>query len=255
MTCKSCSNATVAGEEVIACEGFCASAYHTKCVGLSTNEKKSCIVNPHMFWICADCSSLLRKVRYSNEMQSKFRKQTQSPSDCSEDRSTPPDVRNDIADMKKQIEAINKTLAEFTTSRLCESNQSVVDQPIAHSSPASPYKLAHGCRKIDDHRNVAHNSASNVNERFWLFFTRIKNDVTEDEMHAMVAESLGVDDGFLIKKLVPYWKDVSLLPFISFKVGIDPIFRDRAMCSSTWPTGINFREFREQCNTWQPLVR
>lgn len=72
-------------------------------------------------------------------------------------------------------------------------------------------------------------------------------------MHAMVAESLGIDDGILVKKLVPYWKDVSLLPFISFKVGIDPIFR--AMCSSTWPTRINFREFREQCNTWQPLVR
>lgn len=261
MVCKSCSAATV-GEVVIVCEGFCANTYHAKCVELSIDEKKCCLVNPHIYWICAECSSFLRDIRYSNEMKSEFEKRTKqqhSSQDSSrnENRSASNNVSDDIVEMKQQIENINKTLAELSqlsNSRFCESSLSAVDQPIAHSSPSSPYKLIHGCRKVEARRNITQH-VKNADGKFWLFFTRIKNDVTEDEIRVMVTESLGIDDDLVVKKLVPDWKDTSLLPCISFKVGIDVSLRDRAICSSTWPEGICFRQFQEKSSAWEPRHR
>lgn len=88
------------------------------------------------------------------------------------------------------------------------------------------------------------------NDRFWLFFTRVKNYVTERQILEFVTDSLGTDDAF-VKKLVPAWKDTLSMPYVSFKVGVDVRLKETALLPSTWPAGLRFREFRE--DVWEPL--
>lgn len=48
--------------------------------------------------------------------------------------------------------------------------------------------------------------------------------------------------------------DVNTLNFVSFKVGVDPKYRNAALDPSTWPRGILFREFEDNrsSNYWMP---
>lgn len=192
---------------------------------------------------------MLRKIRYRENTQEEFKKFASNAADCSNDStSSSCDVYSGIAELKREIATIHKTLADLTATRLNASSGIDNGQPLAHSSPTLSEGIKQGCRGAGERRNVV-----DTKSKFWLFFTRIKNDVTEDEIRSMVSESLGPDrDTLLVKKLVPAWKDVSLLPFISYKVGIDPELKQRALCPSTWPRGISFREFQERLDAWEP---
>lgn len=147
---------------------------------------------------------------------------------------------------------IQKTLCDLTAFRMSISPTSA-DRPLAHSSPTS--NECQTTNYIGTAPRRIRNDSTHRSGKFWLYFNRIKNDVTENEMYSMVAESLGNTDAIIVKKLVSSWTDVSRLPYVSFKVGVDDSLRERALCSSTWPRGICFREFKEQCYTWEPQIR
>lgn len=95
-------------------------------------------------------------------------------------------------------------------------------------------------------------SISSVSQgKFWLFFTRLRNTVNERQMFRMVSTSIG-SENVAVKKLVADWKDVSTLPYISFKVGVDVEFKSVAMLPSTWPVGVCYREFYNTYDVWEP---
>lgn len=268
MVCNSCSMAIVSGEAVIACEGYCKGSFHAKCVKLSTDEKISCIKNPFIFWICISCSKVLRETRYSDYMQNKYKSissetnRTPEESDSAQQFAAYESI-DAIAEIKTEIASIQNTLADLTAFRQSVLNTTTNnEQPLAHSSPApsTSSNSMHGCcvgngtRAIPWLINNA-NYRPNSNEKFWMFFSRVKNDVTEDEIRAMVSECLETTESITVQKLVSTWVDATQLPYISFKVGIDVKLRNRAMLSSTWPSGVWFREFRERNFTWQPRTR
>lgn len=268
MVCLSCSTTTATGETVIACEGFCAGSYHAKCVGLSADEKITCIKNPHVFWICTTCSTMLREIRYSEDMQMKFKSLASSTpaarrTEQQNDNTEPVSIcksTDTIAEIKTEIAAIQKTLADLTASHQSVLSTTTNERPLAHSSPTSPHNSSHagrsGHRIGAIPRQIGNDYYSaNYNEKFWLFFSRVKNDVSAEEIRSMVAECLGNSNSIVVQKLVSNWMDPALLPYISFKVGVDANLREQAMRPSTWPNGVWFREFKEKCYTWQPQAR
>lgn len=257
-----------AGEGGIACEGFCRGSYHMKCVTLSTNEKISCLKNPHVFWICETCSKMLRKIRYSEDMQEKFNSlkmesRDDHPVDIDQTTTkheTVSETIDAITEIKSEIASIQKALANLTASRHTELSTSTNEDPLAHSSPTRPnnstdsYRCGSRIGVIPG--QIGNSSNVTCDDKLWLFFSRVKNNVCEDEIRFMVAECLQINtDEVIVQKLVSNWMDVTQLPYISFKVGVHVNHRDRAMCSSTWPKGVWFREFRERCFTWQPQMR
>lgn len=268
MVCLSCSTTIATGEASIGCEGFCSGSYHAKCVGLSSDEKISCLKNPHIFWICTTCSKMLRDIRYSANMQAQFKSLVTNSEDAPRTTQQAHSAESvptctsigAIAEIKAELASIQKTLADLSTSHLAVLDTTIKEQPLAHSSPTTSNGLSQGSRPAHHAgvipRQMGNTSySSNGNKKFWLFFSRVRNDVTEDEIRSMVADCLGNTDSILVHKLVSNWIDASLLPYISFKVGIDIALRDRAMRHSTWPNGVWFREFKEKCYTWQPQIR
>lgn len=211
------------------------------------------------------CSEMLREIRYTDNMQAKFKSTSTVIHRTIENDSNTKHVSSieptdAISEIRTEIASIQNTLADLTAFRLSVLGTTTCnEQPLAHSSPvpSTSYSSTHGCC-VGNRTGAIPRQMSNAsyhpsnNEKFWMFFSRVKNDVTEDEIRAMVAACLGTTDLIIVQKLVSNWIDLAQLPYISFKVGIDVKFRDRAMLPSTWPSGIYYREFREKCFTWRP---
>lgn len=81
--------------------------------------------------------------------------------------------------------------------------------------------------------------------KFWLYLSRIRPDVTNEEMSAMVRANLDTTQDPEVVKLVAKGTDISNMTFISFKIGLDPSLRTIALDPASWPEGIMFREFED----------
>ncbi|XP_058827886.1 uncharacterized protein LOC131687812 [Topomyia yanbarensis] len=93
--------------------------------------------------------------------------------------------------------------------------------------------------------------------KFWLYLSRIARDVSVDQISILAKQRLITDDVEVVR-LVAKDRDVKTKNFISFKVGIKPELKVRALSASTWPEGILFREFKSNRtvsagNFWTPL--
>lgn len=161
------------------------------------------------------------------------------------------DVMDEITVMKQQISALHDNVS----ARIATDNERISETsvPMQHS-PLSSTRLQHGSRLYSS-ANLS--LSRDTGERFWMFFTRIKSNVTEEQMLNMVCESLQYSSSItpVVKKLVPPWKDASLMPYISFKIGIDPMMKTAALLPSTWPKNISFREFYNHLHVWEPTGR
>lgn len=82
-------------------------------------------------------------------------------------------------------------------------------------------------------------------KRFWLYISKICPDVTVEAVRAMTKANLNIDDDPTVVKLVPKGKPIESLSFVSFKVGLDPSLKQKALNPETWPEGILFREFED----------
>lgn len=101
-------------------------------------------------------------------------------------------------------------------------------------------------------------SAVRPDEKFWVYLTKISPDVSESEVQNLANECLQTTDA-VAKSLVPRGKPLSMLSFVSFKVGVQKDLKSKAMDPATWPQGIEFREFIDHGsnvrNFWKPTQR
>ena len=82
-------------------------------------------------------------------------------------------------------------------------------------------------------------------QKFWLYLTGFQPLITTDDVQTIVSRCLELTSPVDIIRLVPKGKDVSNMTFVSFKIGLDPAFKESALDADSWPTGIMFREFVE----------
>lgn len=246
--CKQCTTPIEKDADIIACEGFCHNVFHFACTKLHPEVVACCRSTPNIWWFCNQCTPLMRELRNDRILQTESKAAIPMVTAGANENMN---YASEIREMKRQIEIIQESLAEASTTK--STGESFANlylcPPEARSSPLSSSKLLHGTKQI---------SASNItlptnapDDKFWLFFTRIKNDVTELTMSRMVENCLSSEASIEVKMLVPAWKNPSTMPYISFKVGIDARLKETALRSSTWPAGLCFREFRN-C-IWEPV--
>ena len=245
-TCKKCNAAITRGANCVGCEGLCKDFFHASCVKLSRDDLMQYQSISNVWWICIECREAIVKLRNNRTQITKQDEQVDHPDTIHLTR-----IDNEIVQLKEQIQLIHRSLSTPSTSCVDTSVESSNrNQTLTESSSL----LCSSGNHSDASTNVGCRSSTVVqrspNDRFWLFFTKIKNSVTEQQILKLIHDSLGTDDA-VIKKLVPVWKDTFSMPYISFKVGINVRFKDTALLSSTWPTGLRFREFHD--TIWEPL--
>lgn len=250
MVCVKCSTSITAGEEFVICQGFCTDVYHAACVKLSTDEVTSFKRNHCIWWLCEECGKFLYKIRkdkslYAARLMQKPKTVVANTKPISPTVSNM-DLQEEIQKLKVQMNAVHQSIVDLTTANTLATDTSHDHTPLAQSSPKQFSTLMHGSKCV-----IPSTDLSASRNKFWMFFTRIKRSVNEQQIMKLVNDSIGTCD-VVVKKLVSRWRDVSTMPFISYKVGIDVGLKDLAMNPSSWPKGISFREFQDDYEIWEP---
>ncbi|XP_055591190.1 uncharacterized protein LOC129743237 [Uranotaenia lowii] len=231
--CSSCCG-TINGIEFMVCRGICGKEFHLTCVSVSNAAARSLkSLSKNAFWMCDDCAGLFENAHFRSLAFA------------------PPPEKNGITQL---TEAISELRSEI--KQACAKPPPT---PIPTLTPARPdYRRALKRFRAPDApisepcKLGAKRSSSDVvsvpmcsNEKdnlFWLYISRIKPDVSEDDVASMVKANLQTDT-MQVVKLVSKGTDTSTMRFVSFKVGVDLELKDMALDPETWPNGLSFREF------------
>ncbi|XP_052863692.1 uncharacterized protein LOC128270333 [Anopheles cruzii] len=244
-TCSACRGTLGADDVAYRCAGFCNDAFHGKCLGLPQTCRKELFRNPQLLWVCPSCSVMLE------DGAMRMKSVVLRGLDPMFDR-----LKSDI-------------LAEFDRrfSRLVESSRSpvaVADRRTgalhAGATTDTSYAAVTKERTLPDRRHettvaslkpplVVGTAPKQLiktvpapQPRMWLFISRLSTDTTDEQVSDMVCQCLG-DTDVVIRRLLARDRDIASVSFLSFKVGLPPALREKALDPATWPAGVSFREF------------
>lgn len=238
--CKKCALPVDINKPFTVCEGRCAQSFHGECANLT--ESELCVLSTNIIWMCDGC------------LKEFFRYREKSFVDATTNTSLYTSVEDEIKELKSTVADIVDALAKVVPRT----------KPIAPLSstpvtpvPVSSLELFDGTDEMLDSEQERTQVSPHTEDRrnFALYLTRIDKWSTELDIHRMVCRSLAAPSSVCkeVVKLVPKWKDISMLDYVSFKIVLDGKCKSLAMQQSTWPKGIKFREFVNQLNeTWKP---
>lgn len=248
MECKKCTKQVVESERIF-CRGFCGSAFHLICANVDFPVLE--ILGEHernIFWMCTACADLFSNKHFRNIT---FR-------DGSE-RSDLPDtmlsMQADIAKLSSTIDMLAakvennlppaRSLALTATSWQNRQNTPVNTPKRRRVENLNPIGTI-----SNRGTKVATGNIQTIpmkDNQFWIYLSAFHPDTSEDDIRALVRDCLGLsaDVNPSVVKLVPKGKDLSLLRFVSFKIGVALELKDSALSSDSWPENVYFREFED----------
>lgn len=259
--CHAC--ATDATNDNIVCQGFCNALFHPRCSGIAPHILNEVLGSSQIFWLCRSCSSLMKDMRLRNTARSAY--QVGQEKILSHHNSIVESLKSEIlTELKAEIKS-NFTALINSSSHTPKTTQRKNIVPAVASSRRlfGPNKSASQqitALKIGTGDSISPSlgvsAVPNDKKKFWLYLSRISCNVSADQVRSLVQQRLGTDEVDVFK-LVAKGRDINTLSFVSFKIGMKSEFKIKALCTSTWPKGIYFREFndyRSNQNFWKPEI-
>ena len=259
--CGKCSRA-IGDAEYVYCNGFCDAVceFHTQCTGLNEKELDAC-KNANVFWMCERCRFLLDSARFRSTINSldavhymQQKEYNKTVDDLKETITHLNDSISSLLELKK-LETINESRIDvpgpansgsplsFTQKETA--SESKIDVPTNSGAPLSSTRIENPATICSEQRSGT----------FKVFLSNIDRRVTEADISELVSSRVGTRKPFNVKRLVPAWKQVADMEYISFKVELDILERKKALSPGCWPPGMRYREFREDRNRnvpWSP---
>lgn len=247
--CKSCAVCIYNREFglFVVCAGPCKSSHHISCVGISMEQRRA--ISGGIVWLCEECLPAL------NDCRKDERSSPISPAANA--------TRSDIIELRSQVSMLMETL-----HRIIPDDASAAIPSMLHSTPVVTtdiYETNDSCNNDTGTDRIEQTPNSNgpapyetttTDERcFALLLSNIDSSASESDVKAMVCKCLNVpvDDRVSLVKLVSKRIDCRLLDYVSFKVLLKWKYKDLALNTASWPTGIRFREFHHRSiQTWKP---
>lgn len=261
MVCTSCSDEIKADHIKITCQGFCKAAFHGNCSGLSVHAIDEAAKHSQLFYLCNPCTKLMSDLHLRSTIRSAYEAGQEKV--LSAHNEIVENLKQEImTELKKEIRYSFATLAN-SSSRTPISSKRIASNAIpsrrlfsksqTHVFQKQPMDCG-TAESISPSLGIGVVSMPASQPKFWLYLSRISREVTTEQVCEMAKKRLGSEDITTIR-LVATGRDINTLSFISFKIGIDCNLKAKALCSSTWPKGILFREFKDNksnANFWKP---
>lgn len=235
--CAKCCG-EINGIEFVSCRGYCGGIFHITCANVSRALLGYFIQHrKNLFWMCDKCAELFENSHL------------RSITKVADEKSPLVSLTEAISNLHTEIKQLSNKPAPGILSPGTGIRQwPQIGQIRAAKRPRGLDSKATEC--LSGSKQVGQNVVSvsvstKPANRFWLYLSRIRPDVTNEEMLAMIRANLNLTEDPEVVKLVAEGADTSNMSFISFKVGLDPSFKTNALNPSTWPEGIMFREFEE----------
>lgn len=236
-TCNKCSSA-INGIDIVTCRGFCGLTFHMTCTAVTHALMSYFTTNKNnLFWMCDECAELFRN--------SHFRAMTMPSNESGPIGS----LTNAITELRNEIQQLASKPAAPSTplSRnkwpILGHRTTYKRQRVEETEARAPDACQVGCKQPAENVIGVPTCKDQPEQKFWLYLSRIQPDVTNEAVSAMVKANLETNDNPIVAKLVPKGRDVAMLSFVSFKIGIDKGLKTKALDPATWPEGILFREF------------
>lgn len=238
--CAECSDA-ITGIDFVVCRGYCGATFHMNaCSGGVTRAMLNYFTThkKNLYWMCNNCADLFENAHF------------RAISSRSDDQSPLATLTTAITELRTEIKQLNSK-PPVQTSTPASTRWPLIESRRPSKRPrdidvvAISEKNRMGCKQpLDDVVSVPIFNDTK-DSKFWLYLSRIRPDVSNDAVCAMVKANLALDADPDVIKLVAKDKDISTLNFVSFKIGLDPSQKSNALNPSTWPEGLLFREFED----------
>lgn len=236
--CGTCME-PITGMDVVVCRGYCGGSFHMNGCTSVTRAMQSYFTThkKNLFWMCDRCAELFEN--------SHFRTIS-----CHADEKSPLSMLTSaITELRTEIKHLNsKPTVSFPPATnvdwpAIDQRRSAKRRRETESVVRASGNCRTGSKKTQDDVISVPIFNEEVDEKFWLYLSKIRPDVTVEAVSAMIKANLDLTSDPTVVKLVPRDKDISTLSFVSFKVGLDPSLKNKALDPETWPQGLLFREF------------
>ena len=147
-----------------------------------------------------------------------------------------------VNESKTDVPAISGSPLSFAQKETA--SKSKMDVPTNFGTPLSSTRIEKPAEICTEQRS----------QTFKLFLSNIDRKVTEADIYELVSSRVRTRKPFSVKRLVPAWKQVADLEYISFKVELDVFEREKALSPGCLPPGMRYREFRDRNRDvpWSP---
>ncbi|XP_055634253.1 uncharacterized protein LOC129774529 [Toxorhynchites rutilus septentrionalis] len=236
--CAKCSNA-ISGIDFVVCRGYCGAAFHMNaCSGVTLALQSYFAANRNnLFWMCDQCAELFE----NSHFRVLSRQADETSRLCT--------LTTAITELRSEIKQLHsKPVTQFSPATSLH-----WPAPEQRRAIKRPREIDFTMRASDSCQIGRKKPLANVvsvpicnkdaGRKFWLYLSKIRPDVTVESVSAMVKANIGTADNISVVKLVPKGRELVSLTFLSFKIGLDQSFKDKALDPSTWPEGLLFREF------------
>lgn len=222
--CDKCAKPTKESD-FIKCQGFCETVAHAKCAGLNNQQLKLKAASENILWFCDGCLKMLKFATFRptvaafgstianivkeqttafNELKAEFRKCAIKAADVpGQSEITPRGPRNNWPSIKRPAPKRRREELPVSIGNVTEGTNTSLSTLVA-TVPTEEKKL-------------------------WIYLSRIRPDVSEENIQEMVKQCIQCAEPPEVVKLVKRDVDIKLLRFISFKVGIDPKYKETAL--------------------------
>ena len=257
--CDHCAR-SVKEEDSITCMAFCDKVFHLKCTATPTTPTK--LNKPfvkivqecsNLLWMCDDCAKLMKMMKFKSAVSSLGDAISEI---TAKQESMHTEIKKQLAKQGQQIALLSKRINPLTPTREAGNffRQTPTQPPSKRrrdDEAATNQQLLGGTKAVTDSSVV---TVPEPVELLWIYLSRIHPSVERDAAEKMVNDCLPSVDSVKVIPLIRQGADTSRLSFISYKVGVDPKFRESALNTDTWPKGILFREFEDRSakNLWLP---
>lgn len=243
--CDYCAKQVKDDEPFIKCMGFCEGVVHMRCtktgsLKMNTSFLKIVYECTNLFWMCDECSKLMKITRFRTVME--------SVGDTVNNMQEGQDLKNAelrdlITENGKQLLLLSKRVTSLSTA-----NQSGTPKPkptpkrTRGSDPVPSKPLVFGTNALG---NASITCVPPEEKLFRLYVTRFANHTTASQVEELVKNAIGQNELVQVTALVKKGVDPLSLPFISFKVGVNIAHKEAISNPAIWPGNCGFREFED----------
>lgn len=252
--CKECK-LEVNDIEPVRC-GFCDALFHIsqQCCGFNHRANRDLFSQGKAMFICTDCRSELNGRSVKRYLEDNADSQTCPVVASSDNLSTQVQLLTDVVDkLSKKVDVLasGQASGSKTNKLLTPSNRSwprlSAKRPRVEQYDSAALNVDRGTRTIDlSDLSIGSIIPTPAPPKFWLYLSGFQPLISIEDVQKIVTRCLDLSAPGEVIRLVPKGKDVSNMSFVSFKIGLDPSIRERALLASTWLDGLVFREFVDQ---------
>lgn len=236
-------------EERVVCDG-CYKKYHLSCAKMNPYQLRVCLEFDNVLWLCNKCLSSFREQQSASSKTDLIvqGKVNDNKTNDNEIDLVVQELQAEISSIKESFDKLQRT---FNSG--C---QWISDNTVLPSTSTPQGNINRNNSFNDTSQLMVGSNAERVStspRTFWIFFTRVAKHVSSDTMRQMVSNSLQLEDQPQIVRLVPHWINNESLRYVSYKIGVNWKYREKALLASTWPVGLQFRQFvHHEFNYWEP---